>query len=1046
MRAIKSKKVLIVAFSVIAALIVSIGVWAIAPKSVEAQTIQVNNIVESEVALNTELEVPESVSIEHNGTHTAENGVIVFPSGEIVTAGKIKVNQAGIYQLKYYFEDGGVRYTVVQEVEVYSDYFNLSNPNGGEIIVSDAENPLYCGKDGVIANLKSGTTFVYNKVVDLRECGEDGLSNIIELDTRYGHFEDGAYVQDCLEAWVRVTDCYNPNIYMEIRMQNAYLYNGALYPGVRTNRQPVTGMDKGITQVLGSSRIIKLDGVDYRVWQKEGSMSVGMYGMSTKLTTGAAWKYDMETQRVYMSYNNGDNFLVSDLDEPLIYTDGSFFSGFTTGEVFVSVYASGYESAYARTEIISIGNDNLKEVASEKYVDTVAPQVIIDQEKTTQTGVYGAVGDVFTIPQARAIDVNLVGGIDVAVYRSYNTAQQTNVSVVDGAFTMSHKDLYTIVYKAKDKTGNVGTSLFTVSTMNTADNRAITLQTLQADNFVAGEAVGGFYEVLNSLNVPEEDVQVTISVESENQTLFGQGKDFSFTPYYAGEYTITYQYTDGVFAYEKTISVQCEKSSTVCFMDELVMPKYYVKGFKYAVEDVKAYTFVNGAPEAVETTVYAVFDNGAETLLSDINEVEMTGNESVYFLYKASNGVTMKTDAVSIINAEYRNALGKVMGYDTTKFFVGDFSANALKDGKRTKNITFTSNATSGNNTLSFFNAISGRRFSLEYKIVENEDKFGVFRIHLTDSRNSANKMFFDIHNANDGTYISINGGALKKVDSIAFSNTIIKVSYDYDSKFLRVNEFSASVDFDAPLVYLDMEMMDITGKGSIIVSQLNGMTIAGNNYVDSIAPDIYIYDFQGDYQIGDVITVSVPEFSDVVSGINYASARMMITCSDGGVIYDSQNNPLNNADLVCGVQYEFKLDRLAKFYVIYEIYDFNDNVFQKTVTVNCADTELPTIRLDNLKDGETIRIKAGETVKIDFTVSDNVTQAKEITTYIHLYCIDMFSYVPNVSNIKKADAPENGEYKEKFVISIKGKYQAQINAQDAEGNLSVKYINIIVE
>ena len=125
MRAIKSKKALIVAFSVIAALIVSIGVWAIAPKSVEAQTIQVNNIVESEVALNTELEVPESVNIEHNGTHTAENGVIVFPSGEIVTAGKIKVNQAGIYQLKYYFEDGGVRYTVVQEVEVYSDYFNF---------------------------------------------------------------------------------------------------------------------------------------------------------------------------------------------------------------------------------------------------------------------------------------------------------------------------------------------------------------------------------------------------------------------------------------------------------------------------------------------------------------------------------------------------------------------------------------------------------------------------------------------------------------------------------------------------------------------------------------------------------------------------------------------------------------------------------------------------------------------------------------------------------------------------------------------------------
>ena len=57
-----------------------------------------------------------------------------------------------------------------------------------------------------------------------------------------------------------------------------------------------------------------------------------------------------------------------------------------------------------------------------------------------------------------------------------------------------------------------------------------------------------------------------------------------------------------------------------------------------------------------------------------------------------------------------------------------------------------------------------------------------------------------------------------------------------------------------------------------------------------------------------------------------------------------------------------------------------------------------------------------------------------------------MFSYVPNVSNIKKTDAPTDGAYSEKFTISIKGRYQAQINAMDAEGNLCVKYIDIVVE
>ena len=85
MRAIKSKKVLIVALSVIAAFMISIGVCTISPKQVEAQTIQVSNIVESDIALNTEMEGPESVSVEYKGTHTASNGVVVFPNGNIVT-------------------------------------------------------------------------------------------------------------------------------------------------------------------------------------------------------------------------------------------------------------------------------------------------------------------------------------------------------------------------------------------------------------------------------------------------------------------------------------------------------------------------------------------------------------------------------------------------------------------------------------------------------------------------------------------------------------------------------------------------------------------------------------------------------------------------------------------------------------------------------------------------------------------------------------------------------------------------------------------------
>lgn len=1046
MRISKSKKIILFSILAFALTMFVVGLIIIPDRSVQAQIIEIDHVVESQIALNSEIEVPSSINVEFNGTKTAKNGVVVYPDGKVVNAGKIRLNQAGLYELRFYFEDKGITHTAVQKVDVYSEYFSLSNASGGEIIVTDDENKLYCQKDGVKVNLKSGTSFVYNKVLDLRECGEDGLASIIELDGRYGHFdEDGVYVPDVLEGWVRLTDCYNPNLYIELRMQKSVNYTGCLFPGVRTNNQAVTGMDKGVVQVLGSSRIITLDGIKYRVWMGEGSMNVGMYNMKTVMTTGAVWKYDMQTNRVYLSYNGGENFLVTDLDEPLIYTGGNYFPGFTTGEVYVSIYANGYESTYANTEIVSIGKDNLKDVVDKAYVDTFAPVVEVEQTKTTHTGVYGAVGDYFTIPSAKAIDVNIVEGIDVAVYRGYGTNMATNVSVDGGKFKLEHKDVYTIVYTARDKAGNKGYGIFTVSTVDTPDNRAITLNIVQSGSVEAGKPIENLYEITNSINVATSDVDVKISIKSENQNLEGKGEDFTFTPYFAGDYVVSYEYTDGVFSYQKTVNLQCTASSNVCFMDDIQSPKYYLKGDFYAIDDIKGYTFISGKPEPVATDVYAVFDDGEKQKITDVSKLEITGNESVYFIYETKSGKSLITQKSQIIVSEYYNAGGRKLGYDMTKFFVGDYTASAVgSDGKRIKNITYTSNKLSGDNTLSYFNPISGRNFVLEYKVVLDEANFEKLRINLTDCSNDKNKLFLDIVNGEDSTYVSVNGGSLVKLEHISFVDSFITVSYDYDSKFLRVQDFSASVNFDAKTVYLDVETLGMSGKSSVIITRVNNHTLAGNNYADSSEPELYIRDFQGDYEQGDIVTVSVPEYSDVVSGVDYSSANIRITCSDGQTVYDENGNPLTN--LNPSEVYKIKLDRIAKFYVIYEIKDFSENIAQRTIIVNCADTIAPTIVLNNIKDGETIKVKPYQEIKINFTVSDNVTAAKDIITYIHLYCVDMFSYVPNVSNIKSENVPVDGVYKEKFAITIKGRYQAQINVQDAEGNRYVKCVDIIVE
>lgn len=1063
MRTKSWKSVLIIAVSFVMIAFAVFGLPNLSNFGAQAEVIEINNVVENRIALNTDVEIPETATVEYRGTQIqAKDGVVVSPDGKTVKAGTIRLNQMGVYQLKYFFDVSGVTYTAVQKVEVYSDYCNLSNVGGGEIIVSTEENPLYCGKDGIIVNLKSGTSFVYNKVLDLRDVDEDGLSPIIELDTRYGTYSnngttntssDDIYTPDALEGWVRLTDCYNPNIYMELRMQKSINYLGTLFPGVKTNTQPVVGMDKGDHPTLASSnKQITLDGSNYRVWYGDGSMNVGMYNASTKLTTGTVWKYDMETNRVYLTYEEKENFLVSDLDEPLIYSDGNYFPGFTTGEVFVSIYANGYESTYARTEIVSIGKDNLEDVVGKQYVDTVAPTVKVNQKKTTQTGVYGAIGDEFTIPTATATDVNLVGEVDVAVYRGYGTGMQTNVSVVGGKFQLTHKDLYTIVYTATDKSGNVGTGIFTVSTVETGDNRAVTLLPTELERVRAGERIDSLYEITGSIN--GDDVKVEITVESERQTLVGEGANFSFTPYYAGEYTIYYRYTDGIFEYEKSVTLQSESSSIVCFMDEANLPKYFLKNAFYAIDNIQAYTFVNGYPEAVDTEIYAVFNNGTAQKIDTPTKVQMTGDNTVYFVYKADGAEDLQTKTVKILNTAYTSLLGNGT-YDMTKFFIGDFTADAGSWISRDRDITFTSNQTTGNNKLTYFKEISARDFKLKYKLVTQvkatetaQAKANVdgVRITLTDATNPENKLVAEIRtHAERGSYLSINGGALTRLENINFvDEKSIEILYKYDDRLFQISNYKTTVTFDASLAYLDIEMLDIKGKAGIIISQINNQTIAGDVFEDKVKPQIYLTDFQGEYDIGEIVQISIPEFSDVISGIDYSSATLTIRANDKNPVYDREGNELTN--LKVGVAYEIKLDRLTSYFVKYTVSDFSGKSEEVSVKITCVDMVAPTITLDNLEDGQTVRVNAYAEIKINFTLSDNVTEAVNIKTYIHLYCLDMYSFVPNVSNIESDEAPENGVYKEKFVIPIRGKYQAQIHAIDQKGNLAVKYIEIIVE
>lgn len=1053
MKKSKFKKVCLIASAFLAVSAIALG--AILPErsiSPLAETIEwASEDIPSKIALGQEISLPENIEVEYKGeNYTASGCVIERPDGRVVEREeKLSLNLCGTYTIKYFFTANDKQYIAERKITVYNEYFGFSVDNGSEMHLSDADDTLWSGKDGLVVNVKEGAEFVYNKPVDLRNAGADGLTSVIELDSRLGSFDDdGTYQADAAIAWVKLTDCYNPAVSVELRMARSADYSGALFTGVKTTYQECAGLDPTGWMVENLNRIVNIDGIDYKLWPNEnGYANEDLPNLRLDMNSGVLWKYDYDEMRFYIEWQNYESHkkLVIDLDDTSIYNSGNIFPGWTTGEVYVSVYAEEYSNASARNEIISIGGESVKSLYTEnRYVDDVAPEITIDAEKTSETGIYGAVGDRVTIPTATATDVNLVGDVSVAVYRGYGTASECNVSVVDNSFLLSKSDLYTIVYTAKDGAGNVAVETFTVEANATAENRAVTLKFNQFSALNAGEQVDLSYRVTEALNCAIDDVKVKIYVNSERES-FVYDEACEFIPRYAGEYEIVYEYTDGVFTYRKQYTVRCGASDAISFYGEMTLPRYFVKGFNYSLEGVKAYSYWRGEPSEYPTDVYVVYDGGSEQKVNDLAHLQVEGNESAYFVFKAG-GLTQTSDVVPIVDATYTE--DNFTGIDMSKLFVGDFTANAESGGQRTQEISFVSNAKKGNNTLSFVNAISYRSFAFSYKIDKDFGNYSALKLILRDKTDATKAYTIEILNKSGLAYVSLNGGAAMSLgENYTFTSAASHtISYTHATHKMTIdkNTFTTEIALSEGECYLDIELVDVTGDAGIKVLKINRQSISGTLYADNASPEIYIDDTQGEYAVGAIVPLRVPEFSDVLSGVDYSTVTFTVACNDGKPALDANGNPLTN--LEWDKEYSLLLDRITSYIIDYTVKDFSGRRGSTGYTIYCVDTTAPTVTLDNLNEGDVIRIKAGGEVNINFTISDDVSAPVKMKAYIHLYCDDMFTYVANVARFKDNEKPTDGKYYGKFNIPVKGKYTAQIHVYDEKGNHTQKNVTIVVE
>lgn len=1027
-----------------------IGIYSFSkPLNVQAgQIVLVADDIKAQYMLNEAISLPDSVEMDYNGKKVVANkGLVTYPSGFTKAVGDIILDETGQYTLTYYIQDGALMHQAVKTFLVKSAPYVLSQPEGSWVEVSSESNPLHCKQDGIILNLKEGCTFTYNKPVDLRECDENGLAEIAEFDLRYGKMnEQGNYEPNATTCWIRMTDCYDPNVWVDCKLWRSDR-EGNLYLSVKTSNQSMVALEVNSNRktLETESKWAELDGNTYFCWTSEKWGVWGRLNYLSAPNTGIKLKMDYETQRIYYTWGTEDNALITDLDASGIYAE-NLFKGFTTGEVYVSIRSDGYSEQLARTEVVSIGNYDSQTLMdlNEEYFDEKDPEIEIQAKTTHAKGIYGAIGDTIEIPKAVAYDVNLVGETEVSVYTGYGTANANRVSVKDGKFTIDSKDTYTIVYTAKDGAGNFAVKKFEVIAKETEDNRAIVLEYDKLSSLTPGIATTLPEYTISSIN-NAEDVDVKIEVSSENQTL-QLDETRTFIPRYKGEYTITYTYGDGINSYEYMYKVNSiVDDNVVSFLDVVELPRYLVKGASYRLNAISAYEYSSGAPIKTATDAYIRFDGGVEKKIEDISSVQIEGTQTAQLVFK-SGVATAVSQVATIVDTGWTENMIRMRDYFVHENFT--VQTEDPNTGRILPDIKYKSTLTEGNNKLSFLHAIPYKSFVFGYSMHLEDYKFETLRLRLTSVQNPENFVTIDLTQKMvlqydekvkatvevPETYLSVNNGPQQRLDNFTLADGINKnISYKWATKVLQFGSVGVpqALEIEGELCYLDVELLGLYGEAEILIGQINNQQLKGNQTRDNSAPEITVIDSQGHYILGEEVTIYAPILSDAFSPIDYAKCAFSVRKSDGSKVLDVQGNDLSSCDLF--TDYKIKFDQLGTYIVTYTAMDLKGQKATRSYYLECVDFEKPTIVWGNgLSENVTITAKVDSTIHIDYTVTDNISEETKITSYVHVYRAETMSY--------KNDAGKSIRFTQI------GEYYIEIVASDEAGNMAWSKVRVVIE
>lgn len=966
----KTKKMTIISVLLIGIIALCAGVFLSGfdkDKSVYAAELSVSGI-RTEYLYKDTVDIPKTATIIIDGEeYESDSFYVILPDGNRISSSEIMLDQCGDYSIVYEKTVENKRYGATKTFSVKKKVFELTS--GSESVEYGTLNAQFVAvgqPEGLKIGLAEGDTFVLNKPFNIYENNLEDLISFNCMQTE---------PVLCNFLTLRLTDCYDPSIYLDITYKR-----GDRYYSTNIVAGTCGGTTVGLVQ--NEQGNVKVGNLSYEI----GSDGTTVYGNNPDNGNYSNLSYYLDTTdrskiKIYVRVGDGtSNALVTEINNDKAFQYS--FAGFTDGNVFLSLRAQSLVGvSEAPVQIAKFGDYSGKDFLTAGYYnDNLKP---IFQPSDFEKEYKIAVGQEVKVPEVNVKDDYGIRGLaDYCVTYEKNTSTASNISIKNGKFVPKKKGAYTIDYFAYDVYGNRSEELSINLYAVDAENGITAVRELNTE-ISAGEKYK-FSDIVNIDSLNESTLNIVVTIKTPKGEII---EAESFSQIYVfdevGTYSINYAYSDIFYGGEFAAEVSVVPNALPKFeSDKLYTNRYYIKNAEYSLLNVKARNYTASGSEVVNTKTYVSYDGGDYTEI-DPKKFVVEDKSTIQFktVCVSNEEVYVESDVREIVDVGYSddNAV------EIAKYFVGSMP---VKIEDRVPLLT----ALSSDAHFEFINPLVFSQFGLGFEIPLTSDgrrqSATSVTITLTDYFDADNKYEIEISGRN-GRYAAVVNGESYSLDG-DWNGVQVPIKISGGVLLIGTRNIEAVNKFTSDLCFMSVKFDGVSSGFKVKVSEIcnQSLTTTGTDSTkvsDSAAPYVYaeLPDEVG--SLGQEIMISKPYATDVLSPSSYE--KLSVTVLKSGAYGDEPAKDVNGRELsgITDFESEIKLvlSDYGEYTIIYNYVDGrgngkNTSLLYRIVTV--VDIEAPVLNLEN--EGKTVNVSIGETFKPKFTVTDNFTADEELLVY----------------------------------------------------------------